>query len=262
MINFFMKLYSESLKLLYSKSTKIVAILVLGLQGALAYVSSRQILSVGLNATPETCRNLVEAMPPLEYMGFDVAFFGTIPMIVLGALYGASEYKLHSMRTTLLYTGKKSQVFFLKLITITSTSFLMAFLSIIITINITHATFGDDGLKILVFNPLVWKFIFLATLSWTFLSVLSFVMSFFFRTAILPLLFLIVQAYSLGNLLAEKFSFGKLLPVSLANKLIASSESMLSIKPLQNIASLIIWVTLFGVLALFRFCKNDLKGEY
>ena len=36
---------------------------------------------------------LVEAIPPIEFLGFDVTLFGVFIMIILGSIYGAEEYK-------------------------------------------------------------------------------------------------------------------------------------------------------------------------
>ena len=109
---FWQKLHSELIKIRSTTVWKVVAILVTAAQGFLAFVSAKQNLAVGLDATPETCPDLIEAMPPLAFMGFDVILFSTIPLIVLGAVIGAAEYKQHCLRTTLLSLGKKTNVFF------------------------------------------------------------------------------------------------------------------------------------------------------
>ena len=58
---------SELYKIFYSRSTKIVLPIVFIFQPLLSYISSKQILAVGLNATPETNSSLVEPIPPIEY---------------------------------------------------------------------------------------------------------------------------------------------------------------------------------------------------
>ncbi|MBQ3514489.1 MAG: hypothetical protein IJA32_11945 [Lachnospiraceae bacterium] len=232
------------------------------LQSGLAYIAGKQILEIGLDATTETCKDLIGALPPLEYMGFDVVGFVTIPLIVLGAIYGAGEYKRHSMRTTLLSTSQKAKVFASKLILITMVSFLLSFLSIFITITVTHATFGGQGLKLFVFNSLVWKFIMIGTIGLMLLTVLSFGMGFLFRTSLVPMLFLIPQVYNLGNVLAEHFYICRFLPVSLVNSLIASSESIVSSHPAITIVFISIWVLSISMLAFIRFFVSDLGGEY
>lgn len=262
MIDFIRVLYSELLKIWYMKATRIVILLVTILQSGLAYVSAKQILAVGLDATPETCSDLIGALPPLEYMGFDVVGFVTISLIVLGSIYGAGEYKKHSMRTTLLSTCQKATVFASKLFMIIMFSSLLSFLSVFITITVTHATFGVQGLKVFVFNPMVWKFIIIATIGLMLLTVLSFVIGFLFRTSIVPMLFLIPQVYNLGNILAEHFYICRFLPVSLINGLIASSESIFSSHPVTNMVFISIWILMISVIAFIRFFFSDLGGEY
>ncbi len=49
---------------------------------------------------PETNPELAEAIPPIEFLGFDVTLFGVFIMIVLGPIYGAEEYKCLAIRTS------------------------------------------------------------------------------------------------------------------------------------------------------------------
>ena len=260
--NFRQNLFSELMKIGCSKVCKIVALLVIGVQGLLAYVAAKQNLSVGLNATPETCPGLLEAMPPFEFMGFDVIMFGTIPMIVLGAICGSTEYKMHSLRITLLSFGKKSRVFVVKTISVTFLAFILSLTSVVVVITITHMTFGKEGLTPIVFNETVWKYISLSTIAITLLTILAYVIGFLCRTAVFPMLFLIIQAYNVGDMLTERFTICKLLPVSLVNRLIATSENMLTPNPMQNIAWLLAWIVVIGTVGFWRFLKSDLRGEY
>lgn len=262
MKSFINNLMSEILKLCYSKSFRIVAIIIIVAQSFLAYISAKQVLGVGLDAVPTATNGLIEAMPPIEYMGFDVILFGNIPMIVLGALFGAGEYKLHSLRTSMLSFGNKEKLFFSKSLAIALITMIMTFISSILTISITHYTFGSQGLKLLVFNSTVWKFIILSVVSLTLLTLLSYYIGFLFKTAVVPLLFLIIQAYNVGNILAEKISLCNYLPVCLSNHLIACSESSLSEHPIINILGLLIWVISFAAAGYILFKKSDLQGEY
>lgn len=262
MSNFLKNTHSELLKLMSAKSTLIVMALVLFLQTGLAFISAKQILAVGLNATPETNSSLAEAIPPIEYLGFDAIMLGLMPMIIIGALFGANEYNKHSMRTTLLATSKKSTVFFTKTVVLSLFSVVLSFVSIFAAIAITHVALGSEGLNPLFLSSLVWKQIMLSTFSWTALTVLAFVMGFLFKTAIVPLLFLIPQVYNLGNLLAEKSEFGKYLPVALGNGLIATSPSALTDTPINNILFLLLWIAMIGTAAYIRFYRCDLGGKY
>lgn len=262
MNSFFKAFYSEVFKFSYMKATKIVLPIVLILQTGLACISAKQILLVGLYATPETNHNLLEAVPSIDYLGFDVTLLGILPMIVLGAVYGALDYKSHGMRNSLLSINKRAKLFACKLITITLTSSLISILSVLLTIIATHLTLGDKGLDVFNLPMIVWSFIFRGAFAWTALTVLSFVMSFLCRSAIIPLLFLIPQVYNLGNLLAEHFYLARFLPFALGNGLIASSEHALTTSPFLNILLLYLWIFFFGCLGYVRFVKSDLSGAY
>ena len=69
-------LHSEILKLLYRRATHVVLFLILVFQTFLANIGASQIASVGIHATPETNPELAEAIPPIEFLGFDVTLFG------------------------------------------------------------------------------------------------------------------------------------------------------------------------------------------
>lgn len=262
MIRFFNFIHSEILKLWYSKVTKIVLILVIVFQAFLTYAETKQILDVGLDATPETNAELIEPIPPIEYLGFDCIIFGMLPMVVLGACYGGKEYKKHEMRTTLLCHNNKKNVIVGKIFTIGIIAFIISFISIFTTITITHIILGNNGLPLIAFNALVWKFILLATVSISLITVLSFIIAFGTRSTIITLVFLIPQIYNIGNLFAEKFEIGKYLPIYLGNQLIATSEQMLTQYPLRNIVLLFVWIICLGFISFFRFKKSDLGGKY
>ena len=75
-------LHSEILKLLYRRATHVVLFLILVFQTFLANIGASQIVSVGIHATPETNPELAEAIPPIEFLGFDVTLFGVFIMII------------------------------------------------------------------------------------------------------------------------------------------------------------------------------------
>ena len=262
MKNFKDNLNSELIKICCTKVCRIVIILVTAVQSLLSYISAKQILSVGLDAVPTESNGLIEAMPPIEYMGFDVIMFATIPMIVLGAILGASEFKNHSLRTTLLCFGRKNNLFASKTLAVALVSFAISLISAILTITVTHATLCAGGIKPIIFNNIVWKYIFMSATSLTLITVFSYAIGFLCRTAVVPLLFMIIQAYNVGNLLAEKIPICRYLPVSLSNGLIASSESMLSGAPLKNAVYLLLWIFLFLAAGYMVFTKTDMQGEY
>ena len=252
--------YSELLKISYSKLFKIVLLILFIVQPFFAYLGIKAVLEIGLQATPENTAILAEAIPPIEYLGFDTVMLGMMPMIILGAVYGGSEFKNH-LRTTLLTNCNKKSLYFFKLMTLTLLSVILSFLSILVTIEVAHFTLGNLGLGVLL-SFKVWYFILLATLAWVSLTILSYFIAFLFRTSIASLLFLIPQIYNVGEFLSTHFESGKVLPVALGNSFIASSETRFSPHPFWTAILLFLWVFIFGLIAYCQFEKRDVGGKF
>ncbi len=124
----------------------------------------------------------------------------------------------------------------------------------------THYVLGQDGLLLFSLNGTVWFYIFLASIAWTLLGLLAYIMALAFKTAIVPLLFLLPQVYNLGTFLANYISAAKFLPVALGQGLIATSPQILEHNSLQNILLLLFWNFSFLALAIYRLLKSDIVG--
>lgn len=253
-------LHSEILKLLYKRATHIVLFLILVFQTFLANIGASQIVSVGIHATPETNPELAEAIPPIEFLGFDVTLFGVFIMIILGSIYGAEEYTCSAIRTSLLSITNRDTFLVSKTLVWLVFSFFISFLSIFLTINMTHYVLGQEGLLLFSLNGTVWFYIFLASIAWTLLALLAYIMALTFKTAIVPLLFLLPQVYNLGTFLANYISVAKFLPVALGQGLIATSPQILEHNSLQHILFLLCWNFSFLALAIYRLLKSDIGG--
>ena len=253
-------LHSEILKLLYKRATHVVLFLILVFQTFLANIGASQIVSVGIHATPETTPELVEAIPPIEFLGFDVTLVGVFFMIILGSIYGAEEYKGSVIRTSLLSNTSRITLLVSKTLVWLVFSFVISFLSIFLTINMTHYVLGQDGLLLFSLNGTVWFYMFLDSIAWTLLGLLAYILALTFKKALVPLLFLLPQVYNLGTFLADHISIAKFLPVSLSYGLIATSPQMLEQNNLQNILLLLCWNLSFLVLAIYRLLKSDVGG--
>ena len=184
---------SELYKIFYSKSTKIIIPIVLILQPLLSYISSKQILTVGLNATPETNSSLAEPIPPIEYIGFDAILLGLFAMIILGAILGSMEYKNSSLRTSLLLCSNKVVFFVIKFFVTSVFIFVVSFVSIYLSIASAQFGLGREGLNPLILNSNVWYFILLGSLSWSLLTVLAYSIAFYFKSSLGSLLFLLTE---------------------------------------------------------------------
>ncbi|MGT2785425.1 ABC transporter permease [Streptococcus merionis] len=248
---------SEFLKIIYNKATQIVLPIIIILQPMLAYMSAKQVLYVGLDATPETDSNLLEAIPPIEYIGFDTILIGLFAMIILGAVFGSLEFKKNSLRTTLLLQPNKMIFFKSKMLVSMLFIFFMSFISIFISIACSQYALGASGLNPIILNSKVWYFIILGTISWTLITMLSYFVAFLFKTSVAPLIFLIPQLYNIGEFLADRISIARFLPISLGQDLIATTPSRLTSVPAISIALLGLWVVLVATIGYYRFIRID-----
>ena len=247
---------SELYKIFYSRSTKIVLPIVFIFQPLLSYISSKQILAVGLNATPETNSSLVEPIPPIEYIGFEAILLGLFAMIILGAILGSKEYKNSSLRTSLLLCSNKAVFFVIKFFVTSVFIFVVSFVSIYLSIASAQFGLEREGLSPLILSNNVWYFILLGSLSWSLLTVLSYSIAFYFKSSLGSLLFLLPQVYNLGSFLADRIQLAKYLPVSLGQDLIATSPLKIT-TPGRSVLFLSTWVLVISSFAYYKFLKED-----
>jgi len=253
-------LESELLKLLYARATKVVLILVCVVQGILAYSGSRQILQVGLDATPLTCDSLAEAIPPVDYIGFDAVLFGMVPLIVLGALAGSFEFKRKCFRTTFLTSGSRGKILVTKILTVIGVSTATSFLSTYITLNLAQGALGGQGLPVILLNKTTWGLIFLSVLSEVLLILTAFGMALTFHTATVPLLFMIPQLY-VSMYLPKGYILASLLPIPAGESLIGTSPQVMNSNPASALLVLLCWSVCFLVIGCVRLGREDM-GNY
>lgn len=252
----------ELAKILTSKTGYITIAIVLLLQPFFAVVAAKSYLEIGLDATSETNSFLIEAIPPLEYIGFDVVLFGLLPMIVFGGIIGASEFTNHSLRTTLLCQNNRNIVFRAKLSAVALVTLVISVITNYLTIAGTHMALGEQGLNPYFLSIISWSYIGYTVIFWVFLTLTSFGMGLLFRNSLIPLFFLIPQVYNLGSYLAQKWSWGKLLPVAAGNLMIASPTDNLPHEPLKGGVVMFLWMGISLVIARHFFILKDVGGEF
>lgn len=265
MNNFVRIVKVEFFNIVARKSWWIVLGLVVIVQPLLAMMNASELVIIGLDASPATHPDLdlVQAIPPLEYLGFDdIVPFGSLPMVVLGGLIGASEYRNHNLRVTLLCCSHRISVFMAKLIAILTSITIISFLSIYLTIMVTHATLGALGLNPFTLSPITWAFIAYSILTWMLLTLLAFSIGMVSRNAIVPFIFLIPQIYGLAHYVASKWSLGEYLPVTAGKLLIATPTNPLSHDPIKGGLILGTWTILLLLGAMYSFVRRDVGGAY
>lgn len=263
MKTFHRTIQSELIKICSSKGWWVICALVVVVQPLFAIVVAKGYAQIGLDATPETHPDvLAEAIPPLDYLGFEVVLFGVLPMVVFGGMIGASEYKYHELRTTLLCQSDRNQVYLSKVFALLICSTFLSFLSIAATISTMHLSLGELGLHPFNLSSIAWQFIGFSALDWIFLTMLSFGIGMLFRNAIVPFVFLVPQVYNLGNYLAQRWEWGEYLPVAAGNLLIATPTDLLEHEPLKGGIVLLIWVMLALLTSYYTFTRRDVGGKY
>lgn len=262
MKTFFRTVRFELSKIISSKVWYITSLIVIILQPLFALIEAKGIAAIGLDATPYTHPELAEALPPLDYLGFDVVLFGLLPMVIFGGLIGASEFKNHNLRTTLLCQNNRSIVFSAKVVSLTIITVLISVITNFFTIAATHIGLGELGLNPFLLSGIAWKYIGFSVIYWVFLTMLSFGIGMLFRNALVPLIFLIPQVYNLGKYLAQRWDWGEYLPVAAGNLLIATPTDFLEHNPIKGGIVLLLWVGVSLAIAMYVFIHNDVGGRY
>lgn len=262
MKTFYRTIRFELIKICSSRVWWVICALVIVIQPLLALIAAKSFTQIGLDATPETQPELAEALPPLDYLGFDVVPFGLLPMIVFAGIIGASEYKHHQLRTTLLCQSSRIKVFCAKVLALVICSTFISFIAISATISITHFGLGKLGLHPLYLSTIAWQFIGYSVLDWILLTILSFGIGMLLRNAIVPLVFLVPQVYNLGRYLAQRWEWGDFLPVAAGNLLFATPTDPFEHDPLKGGIVLLIWVILALIISCYAYIRSDVGGKY
>ena len=263
MMNYFFRAARfEFAKIFGGKVWWIVFGIVAVIQPLLALVQAMSLAQIGITATPETHPGLAVALPPLDYFGFDVILFGQAAMVVLGGVAGASIYRSHELRTTLLGLNKRMSTFFAKLSAVLVGSIAVSFISVFVTISITHIGLGNQGLNSLILSPIAWQFIGYATLDLVLLVALSFGIGMLCRNAIVPLLFMVPQVVGLGGFLTQKWEWGGYLPVAVGNLLFAIPTDDYPHDPVKGGLILALWAIAVLFISAYFFVRRDVGGRY
>lgn len=249
----------ELLKIFLSKAWWIILGLVIFLQPLIAIIS----VQLGLEATPQTHPDLVQALPPVEYSGFyDIVPFGIFPMIVLGGILGGSEFRNHCLRSAFLGCSNRNIVFAAKIVSILISSLLLSVAAIWLTIAATHSSLGELGLNPLRLSFITWQFIFYASVEWVLLTLLAFAIGLICRNLIVPLLFLLPQVYGLAAYFSAKTSWGEYLPVAAGKLLTATPTDSWVHSPCRGGIILGLWGVVFLIGAGYSFIHQDVGGVY
>ena len=200
---------SESTKLFTSKATWIVAGATILLTWPMAFTNA------GAYNLPLDDPRLFSSEPtPPEFQGFEVADFGYVLVVVLAALWGGSEYgNGHQIHTTFAATPQRGSVFLVKAAILAILVGIVAFLTILGAIMITHSV-SESGIDPWRLPAQVWAHIGGLTLAWVLTALMSFALGTLGRTAILPLLVITPLIVGLNVFIADFWEGARYLPIT------------------------------------------------
>jgi hypothetical protein len=243
----------EAIKVFSHPVWKVAAVIAIFVWPTISFISAAGLAAVGLDATPETHPELLAPLPPLEYLGFDLATLGQIPMAILGAAIGAAVFRNHELRTAFLSMNDRRKYFPAKLITVTMGSAVISFVAMYVSIAAHHLGWGDVGLNPISLSPTTWTYIAWGTLNLVLITLWAFGLAMFFRNMILPLILLIPQIVGLGYATAFDLDWYRYIPVQFAPYYF---------NPALYSAGLGLLVLVFLALAALRLVSQDVGGKY
>ena len=259
---FFRILRSEVTKLCSGRLWWTTVCLLLVVQPLLSLLAARGALSIGLDATPETHPELIEAFPPLQYFGFEELGFGILFVGIFGGITGAADFKHHNLRTGLLGQSSRLRYFWGQTAAFLCAITGLSLVSVPVAIVLTHLGLGDQGLSPVMFGKTTWQFIGYTVVEWILLGLLAFALGRLFRTAFIPLAFLIPQVYNFGLYLEERWSWAANLPVAAGCKLTATPETGITHDPVYGGVVLMIWISVTLAIGWYLFSRKDVGGGY
>jgi len=243
----------EAIKIFSHPVWKIAAVIAIIVWSAISFITGAGLAPVGLDATPETHPELLAPLPPLEYLGFDLATLGQIPMAILGAAIGAAIFRSHELRTAFLSMNDRRRYYLIKLIVVTFGSAILSFIAIYFSIAAHHMGWGDVGLNPVSLSPITWTYIGWGTLNLVLVTLWAFGLAMLFRNMILPLIILIPQIVGLGYATAFGWDWYRYIPVQFAPYYF---------NPVLYSSILGFLVIIFLFLSAIRLIRQDVGGKY
>lgn len=244
-------LRSESTKLYTAPSTWIIAaVTILGTWPQAWSNASAYTLS------SDDPRLFGEPVPP-EFYGFSMAGFGYTFIVVLGALWAASEYGgTRQIQATLTATPRRGRVFAVKAAWLAITTAVIAFLTMGVAIMITHAA-TDDGMHPILLTPKIWTLIGGLVASWTLTALIAFALGTLARTAIVPLIALMPLVVGLGSFLAGIWDLAGYLPVVAGDTLYSPPGATAVLDPAVGGLVHASWAVILVGIAGIAFTRRD-----
>jgi len=195
---------------------------------------------------------------PAAFQGFEMAGFGGVLVVALGALWAGSEYGAGGqIRTTLLASPNRLSVFGVKAALLTVAVAAIAFLTMWGTSVITHLS-GDTGVDPWSLSPAIWAHLGGVSLAWAASALLAFALGVLARSAVLPLILLTPLVIGVGDFLGTFWEGAKYLPVVAGTALYSDPASGLQLPAMAGGLIQVGWALLLLGVAAVVFARRDL----
>ena len=235
---FFRSVWLEFRKMGAGRGLVVFLSLLFLVQPLLSYIEGRQLLAIGLDATPQTHPQLAEPVGDPRYLGFDVLSVGELAVLIYAAVLGAADYRTREVRTTLLAVNRRSRVLGAK--------FLVGFASAYLTVAAQQlAVHSQSGVDPATLTPDVWRLIAWNAVHWTALGLMSYAISLLCRNWLPAAAVLAPLTIGIGNALVSRWSGSAFLPSVAGSCLSAIPDKSCHVSQNASFAALVAWLALF-----------------
>ena len=237
---FFRSVWLEFRKMGAGRGLVVFLSLLFLVQPLLSYIEGRQLLAIGLDATPQTHPQLAEPVGDPRYLGFDVLSVGELAVLIYAAVLGAADYRTREVRTTLLV------------------GFASAYLTVAAQQLAVHSQSGVDPATL---TSDVWRLIAWNAVHWTALGLMSYAISLLCRNWLPAAAVLAPLTIGIGNALVSRWSGSAYLPSVAGSCLSAIPDKSCHVSQNANFAALVAWLALFVAAGWAVFSRRDVGAR-
>jgi len=246
-------LAAEATKLFTTRITLILATVTILVTWPMAWTNAAS----GADLPADDPRLFSSEPIPVEYQGFDMAGFGYVLIVALGALWAGSEYGAgRQIRTTLIASPNRAAVFLVKSALLTVIIGATAFLTMWGTIVITHAS-ANSGVSPWALSPAIWAHIAGVTAAWILTGLMAFAIGTLARTAILPLILLIPFVIGISDLLTRLWIGARFLPIAAGAAMYSDPDGGAYLAPLAGGIVQAAWALILLAISFTVFVRRD-----
>ncbi|MFT2752144.1 hypothetical protein [Clavibacter sp. Sh2088] len=211
----------------------------------------------GADIAPDDPRLFSSVPIPTEYQGFEMAGFGYVLIVALGALWAGGEHGAgRQIRSTLLASPRRVPVFVVSAALLAVVTAIVAFLTMWGAIVITHASSGGD-VDPWRLTPAIWAHLGGVTLAWVLTALTAFAVGSLARTAILPVILLLPLVVGIGDLLAGAWAGARFLPVTAGAAMYSDPAAGAYLSPAVGGVVQAAWAAVLLGVALVVFVRRD-----